>query len=299
METRLTLAMVVSVLLVVASMGAPVGRAESTSSASCSTSVRHDVFRTDAGISTVNETGSATSTVENTKVTVVDDSAFIRLKASNPNGYCVRYVVEISPEIVEPADLGSVESNNGSVEADWRAAQNLSSGTVYTRVIVTLPAGTSAEFAPSNLRVKSLAWTGEAQKATGGLFSGLGSLFGGESKLEQRNYEIRAPNTSDATTVPLTNEGNRIEEWQATFRLDGKTRPVSQDAAAPVYYSEGNGSVTFHFNNENAVVEFVAEPTFFDKAGHSWTSYWSSGSEVSEWLPFALVPSPAEGGLSA
>jgi len=288
METRLGLAL--AVMLVVASLPAStlVGRAGSASSASCETTVRHDAFRTSAAIETVNSTGEATSTVENTKATVRDTTGFVKIDVANPNGYCVEFVVEVSPEIVEPADLGSVESNSDEYEASWRAAQNLSSGTVYTRVTVTLPAGSNATFAPSDLRVESLAWTGEAKRKSDGLLSDF-SVFGSE-KLEQRKYSIEAPNSSDSVTVPLRNNGTKIEEWQATYALDGEERPVSQDAAAPVYYSEANGSVTFHFNNDRASVEFVAEPNFIEKTGFSWTSYSAGGETLSEWLPFAIFP---------
>lgn len=293
METRLSLsAVVLAVSLVLAAVApAPLGAIESAEAGtnSCEQAVTHDAFRTDAALEAVNETGSATSRVSNTKAVVEDDSAFIRLRLTNPNGYCVAYSVEISPEIVEAADLGKISSNSDDYEADWRAAQNLSSGAVYTRVTVTLPAGSNATFAPSNARVKSLAWTGEAKRKSGGLFDGLPSLFGDE-KLEQRTYEVNATKGPETRTIPLSQDGQRIDSWQATYTVNDETRPVTQDAKAAVYYTERGDSVTFHFNDRDATVSFTAEPRSWEKIGHSWTGYKSGFSSGSSLWPFALIP---------
>lgn len=292
MEKRLIPTLLVVLALATSAIATPtlVGRADAASS-SCDQAVEHTAFRTTEAIDAVNETGEATSTVSNTRVTVKDTTGFVKLAARNPNGYCVAYSVELSPEIVSPADLGEVESNDGNQTASWRATQNLSSGAVYTTVELTLPPGESATFAPSDVRVKSLSWTGDAKRKGGGILGDLGGLFGGDDKLEQRTYEINA-SSSDDVTVQLSHEGNQIEEWHATYELGGETRTVTQNANAPVYYTEsGSESVTFHFNEhgKDATVEFTAEPTWTDKASYSWTGYRSGASGVSSWLPFTTL----------
>lgn len=294
----MTPAAAVGVVLVVGAVfallvAAPTPAAASTSS-SCNQTVTHDAFRTDAAIATVNETGEATSTVSNTDVKVKDVTGFVRLRASNPNGYCVTYEVEISPEIVSAADLGEIEGQTGNATASWRAEQNLTSGDVYTTVSFTLGPGESELFAPSSVRVESLSWTGEAKREGQGLWSSVTSLFG-SSKLEQRRYEISPGNGSSRITVPLeSTDGEEIEQWQATYSVNGETRPVSQDASAPVYYTESGSSLTFHFSSgavqDNATVEFVAEPTLVEQATYQGSSYASGWETIGDLLPFQITP---------
>jgi hypothetical protein len=260
----------------------------------CNQTVVHDAYRTTDAIATVNETGEAASTVENTRTRVEDVSGFVRLHASNPNGYCVQYQVEISPEVVSAADLGQIEGQDGNATASWRAAQNLTSGNVYTQVTFTLDAGESALFAPSSVRVKSLAWTGQAKRESQGFFSSVSSFFG-DSKLEERQYEIRPTNGSSRITVPLeSTNGQRIETWHATYTVNGESRPVSQEADAPVYYTDSGSSLTFHFSEgavaDNASVDFTAEPSYVEQAQFSAESYASSWSSFTDLLPFTVAP---------
>jgi len=282
-------------LLGVAGVLATAPTSTAAASQSCNQTVVHDAYRSEAAIATVNETGEATSTVENTRTRIEDVSGFVRLHASNPNGYCVQYTVEISPEVVSAADLGQIEGQNGNATASWRAAQNLTSGDVYTRVTFTLEPGESALFAPSSVRVKSLAWTGEAKREGQGLFSAVSSFFGGDSKLEERQYEIRPTNGSSRITVPLeSTNGERIETWHATYSVNGESRPVSQDADAPVYYTESESSLTFHFSEgavaDNASVEFTAEPSYVEQAQFAAESYASGWSSFTDLLPFTVAP---------
>ncbi|WP_227132335.1 hypothetical protein [Halorubellus salinus] len=295
MGARLIMVGVVVALAVVGGLVATAPTSTAAASSSCNQTVTHDAYRTDAAIATVNETGEATSTVENTQTRLEDVTGFVRLHASNPNGYCVRYRVEISPEVVSAADLGEIEGQNGNATASWRAAQNLTSGEVYTSVEFVLEPGESALFAPSQARVTSLAWTGEAKRESQGLFSSVTSFLAGDSKLEQRQYTIQPTNGSSRITVPLESKnGTRIDSWHATYSVNGETQPVEQNADAPVYYTESSSSVTFHFSNgaveDNASVSFTAEPTFFERAQHSAESYASGWGVVWDALPFAVSP---------
>jgi hypothetical protein len=285
-------------LLVATTVAPAMASTAAAESSSCEQSVRHETFRTSEAVATFNETGEVTSTTSNTEVRVEDVPGFVRLHASNPNGYCVSYVVELSPEIVSPADLGEIESSDENTTASWRANQNLTSGVVYTRVELTLPANETATFAPSTVRVQSLSWTGTAKQESQSALSSIRSLFGDDEKLHKRTYQIAPTSSSSRITVPLENGGQEIEEWQATYEVDGTPRPVSQDASAPVYYTESSSSVTFHFSQEaverGRTVRFVAEPGWLDKMTYSAESYWSGLSVLQDdeddgdsWLPLS------------
>lgn len=294
------LATLLAVVLVASAIATPMvatsRAAAASSSSSCDQQAIHDVFRTSEAAETFNESGETSSRAKNTQVTVKDVTGFVRINADNPNGYCVSYTVEISPDIVSPADLGKIEAVDSDREANWRAAQNLSSGNVYTRITFTLPANESSTFAPSTVRVKSLSWTGTAKQESDGVLDSVRSLWGSD-KLEQREYTIEPTDSSSRITVPLSNNGEKIEEWQASYTINDKSRPVTQDAEEPVYYTEGSDSVTFHFSDKavssGAKVDFTADPTTTDKLGHSAESYWSGLSSGSSWLPFAAIPTEA------
>lgn len=291
METRLIIIGAV-LALVLASTAGPLlatSPASAATSPACNEQVTHDAFRSQAAIDAVNEIGSATSTVRNTRVRLQEATGFVRVHANNPNGYCVAYTVEISQEIVSPADLGEIESNDEATAASWRAAQNLSSGSVYTRIEFTLGPGANATFAPSTVRVHSLSWTGAARSEGNSAITYVRSLWG-SPELEQRTYTIAPSGDASRITVPLEDgNGSRIEEWQATYELNGDTHPIEQDAAAPVYYSESETSVTFHFSDaavqEGATVEFTAEPNIAERTQHSASAYFSGITDGIQWFP--------------
>lgn len=274
--------LVVALLVVCAAVTAAVPAAAQSSGDSCDTVVRHDAFRhnTETVNTTVNGTG--TSAVQNTKVSVEPTSAFVRIQASNPNGYCVRFVVELAPEIVTPASLGSVDSNNESYTATWRAVHDFNASKTYTEVAFTLPAGTKAGFAPAKARVAALKWTGDATDTSAGLLGDVDLPFGDDEQpaLEQRHYRFTPTNDTDIITVPLQNgAGNRtIDEYRAVYTTpttDG-WRPVGTDSSAPVFERQldGGDAVQFQFNR-NATVKFTANPTRLEKAEHQWTAYWA------------------------
>lgn len=270
----------VIVLLCASLTAAPATGAQSSDS--CDTVVRHDAFRhnTETVNTTLNGTGS--SAVQNTKVTVEPTSAFVRIQASNPNGYCVRVVVELASEIVTPASLGTVDSNNDSHTATWRAVHDFNASETYTEVAFTLPPGTKTGFAPAKARVAALKWTGDAKDTTAGVFGDVDLPFGDDEQpaLEQRHYRFTPTNDTDIITVPLQNgAGNRtIDEYRAVYTTPATDgwRPVGTDSSAPVFERQldGGDAVQFQFNR-NATVKFTANPTRVEKAEHEWTAYWS------------------------
>lgn len=289
-------ALLVSALLVVALLGAAVAPAgaQDSSEDNC-TGVTHDAFRyTNSTIQEVQDTGSASATVQNLPVTVEDTEQFIRLRMSNPNGYCVRIKVQISKEIVTPADLGTVdaaEPEGSDVEADWRAKHSLAEEELYTEVEVQLPAGADGVlFAPSKLRVRTLSWTGEATGKAEGAIGKVKGALGETPDLEENQYHLEGEK-GQVISVDLTaDDGREVEEWQATYTdSDGVTRPVGQESDSPVFYSADGESVRFHYNEE-ANVSFTANPGFRDKASHEIASYRASIQDLtSVELPFLTL----------
>ena len=286
--------LVLCFVLVAAPIGASMPAAATDDQPKCETTVTHDAFRTNDATVSEAQNGTATSTVENTEVSVDTNVGFIHLNAKNPNGYCVKYIVEISPDVVDPADLGHIDANNGSETATWRALHDFDADETYTQVEFVLQGGEEATFAPSKLRVKSLKWTGTATEATSSILPkidlGLSSIFGG-GDLEQRTYTLTANNESgDGVSVALSNESldKEVSEYQAVYRTDGGVwTPVGTDTSEPVYKTESTDGkvVEFHFNDPNAEVEFTANPTLVDKATHSYRSYWSGADWIRNLIP--------------
>lgn len=286
MATKVTrsLAGLLALVLLVGAVAIAPGAAAPDSSSACNQGVTHDLTSATA-IDEYNESGAATSTVSNTDVEVEDATGFVKIHASNPNGYCNAFTVSISSEIVAPADLGTVDSNEEHVGAKWRAIQNLSSGNVYTEVTFTLEAGETATFAPSKVRVQSLSWTGEAKESGGSILSSVSGWFG-DKTLDKREYEIAPTNGTDAVTIQLERGDDRVDEWLATYSVgDGPDRDVTTDASQPVYYTESESAVTFRFNDDRATVDFTANPKMHEKLGHSGKSYLSGLNDIGSWLP--------------
>jgi len=91
----------------------------------------------------------------------------------------------------------------------------------HTRVTVVVPAETDVLFTPSQLRVKSLSWTGDAEQSAETLRERVTKLWE-DDRLEQRTYEVTG-SEGEIVTVDLENPetGDRIEEWHATYTLAG------------------------------------------------------------------------------
>lgn len=284
-NVALALVLVLASVAGVATVATPSAAADS-----CGQSVSHS-FRSSSAISTFNETSQVASSQENTDVVVSDESAFVRVEASNPNGYCVAFDVELDRELVSPSDLGTVDSVNETVEADWRAVQNFESGEEYTRITFTLPAGSSAEFAPSKARVVSLAWATQAKDTGSSVVDELTGLFVDDRELDQRTYEISGK-AGNRKTIPLSsaNTSAEVKDWIAEYRTTGGDwRPVGQDPEAPVYYTQpSSDELRLHYNDD-ATVRWTANPTPSEEISYQWNSYnsgWDGLSSIVDSLPF-------------
>lgn len=287
-------AAVLGLLLVVASV-APAGVVAAVASSAetartCETVATHDAFRFNEETINATQNGSGSSTVLNTMVRVEQNPAFVRVNATNPNGYCVRFRVLISPEVVSPAELGTIEATESNQTASWRAVRDFNRSVTYTEVTFVLPAGTQASFAPAKARVAALKWTGTATSAGSELFGNYSiPLIGGEHDLQQRTYTF-SPETNGTTiiTVPLTNRssGRSIREYQALYRTPTQDWvPVSTDSTAPVFKRELDGdAVQFQFNNPDATVKFTANPNTVEKAQYQWDAYWGGVEWFSDYF---------------
>jgi len=147
-------------------------------------------------------------------------------------------------------------------------------------------------FTPSQLRVKSLSWTGEAEQSAETLRERVTTLWE-DDRLEQRTYQVTG-SEGEIVTVDLENPetGDRIEEWHATYTLAGdeaaRPTPLAEGTGEPVFYrpiENDDGTVdaiqvTF---NEAGTVSLTVEPTTTEKLGFEMTSYRSSVLDGFEW----------------
>ena len=264
-----------------------------------------DEFRTDdAVVESVNTTGSAQVTKQNTRATVEEDDAFVRVGLENPNSYPVAFEVQISNELVKPATLGTVRAvDTEGVTADWQAQHDFEAEETHTRMTVVVPAETDVLFTPSQLRVKSLSWTGEAEQSAETLRDRVTKLWN-EERLEQRTYEVTG-SEGEIVTVDLENPetGDRIEEWHATYTLAGdatpRPTPLAEGTGEPVFYrpiENDDGEVdaiqvTF---NEAGTVRLTVEPSATERISYEMTSYRSSVLDGFDWGPFASTLAPTE-----
>ncbi len=301
---------VVAALLVVATAGAPLQlTAAAQEERQCSNIVVHDDFRFDNETVRSAANTSASSTAENTKVTVEQATGFIRVKAKNPNGYCNEFHVRIASEVVSPAELGEVGSNNDNETADWHAVRDFEREETYTEVVFTLGAGSQATFAPSDVRIKTLAWTGAAKGAADGLLGNFSkySPFDDEESLDKRTYTY-SPESNNSTryiTISLVNDssGGQVEDWQAVYRTGGEEwRPISTESDAPVFYRtlDGGENLQFIFNDRDAEVRWTANPTRLEQAKYEWTEYSTGIDILSEFnMSAILTTTPRPGGAVA
>lgn len=275
-------ALLVSVLLPVAA--GPVRAQESQ----CSNAVTYDQFRFNNETVAAAANGTATATAKNTEVRVEQAPGFVRVQGTNPNGYCIQFRVRLNASIVSPAELGEITANEGNISAEWHAVRDFERDVTYTEVVFTLPAGSKATFAPSEVRVKSLAWTGDAKSAGGSLWDSLSDFsIGDPPTLEQRTYRFNATSDTDTITVNLKNgsTGQEVEEWQAMYRTANQTgwTPVSTDSESAVFYRRIDAhQIQFVFNDATGEVRFTANPSVLDKADHSWDAWWSGQDVITE-----------------
>jgi hypothetical protein len=278
--------------------------AAATSSDSCSTVVDHTAFREDnQTITALANGGPATSTSENTQVRIKATNGFYRVEMDNPNGYCVHVRVFVSSRAMDPASLpGKVESTDGNVTATWDAVHDFNTSTTYTRIEATIPSSTTAQFAPSQMRVKSLSWVSEKEATADGLFRELKTGVLGEPTVTKRHYRMHASKGEVPVTYTVRLQdprtGAQLEEYHAMYSTDdGKTwQPVSTDTDAPVYKEETrNGSAVRFTFNEPASVEFTANPNTLDDAQREFNSYEAGAKSILD----PVIPDDWFGGSGA
>lgn len=264
----------------------------------CSTAIHYTEFRTDdAVVQSVNETGVGEVTKKNTRVRLVEPEAFYRVRATNPNTYCVEMTVEISQELMPLADLGEVESINGVTTARWTNVYSFENQSGYTELTFTVPANATVTFAPSKPTVFLPAWRDERAREAQGILDRVKSLnpFSSEDEpLKKRVYHFYG-NQSNSVTVRLDNPNSdeRIKDWHAVYRLDKSNtwKPVDTDTTDPVYYRKpGENRVEFVMQNEKATVEFTANPTMKDDIVHDIRSYTRSWEDILQLIPGATTP---------
>lgn len=266
----------------------------------CQTEVAHDAFLTDeATIEAFNETGSASDVTHNTKVTVEESSAFYRVKAVNPNSYCVHTTVSVSSEILPPTTLGNVSSTNEVTTATWTDVLDFERQEAHTEIAFVMPPNSTVLFAPSKPTVLIPAWRDERKHQAQTIIDTVLSYVSDEGDLEKRTYTFEADG-SPSVTIPLSNtsgETNRsIDEWRAVYRTSESEpwAPVGQESDEPVFYQTvGDGDdekVRFYFNDRDATVQFTANPDFSDRARWQVRSFYRSLTDLGDLLPFAATP---------
>ena len=301
MTTRLRTLVVVAVVAVCVAFTGGVAVADDDSDVpEPELEVQYDEFRTDSSlVDEVTETGEAEYIQQNTRVTVEEDDAFVRVGFENPNSYAVEYEVQLHEEIVDPATLGTVRAIDDDAEAYWEASHDFDADATFTRVTIVVPAETNVLLAPNQLRIKSLSWTGDAEQQAE-TWRDRVAQWRDDGGLEQREYEL-AGEEGEQITIDLSHPDTdeRVEDWHATYRLDddGLARPLAEGSGQPVFYRgledeagdlEGI-QVTF---NEDADVRLVAEPTMRESASHEWTSYRASIDDSFSIPFFSMVSLP-------
>lgn len=264
----------------------------------CETSIYYDEFRTNQEVvDEANESGSAAVVKQNTRVKINDSDAFYRITAENPNSYCVEMTADVSEEIFPPTNLGEVDSLDKKTVARWTDVHDFETQTAHTELTFTVPANSTVKFAPSKPTVFLPAWRDSQKREAEGLLDRVTdySPFGDDEEgLEKRVYTF---NGSDRNSVPVRldnpNESEqRIEEWNAVYRLspDEPWKPVDTDTEDPVYYRElGDDKVEFVMNDNNAVIEFRANPTTKDEIVDDVRSYRRSFHDLSSFWPLTTT----------
>jgi hypothetical protein len=288
-------ALLATVVLVSSLLFSGVGAAQESSNDEC-TDVVHDGYLTDESyVGEYDNTSKISSTSENVKTSIEKTDAFVRVRAENPNAYCVDMTIKVHPDIIPPADVGDLSDTDGEVQSTWRNTHDFERDRSYTEIKFTLDADSSVLFAPNRIRVHTLAWKDEATSKSG-IIDRITSPFGGEKDLEQRSYSLESANGS-IQTVPLENgDGKSISDWQAVFRTnDGTWRPITTDSSDPAFYRvvDNGSAVQFHFDTDEYAdgqveVQFTANPSDYDKAQYHFRSLSASWSDLTD-LDFDII----------
>lgn len=268
--------------MIVATVGGPGATQARAQSDTCMTVVEHDAFRDNDNVVDALSNGTeATSTVSNTRVSIDETDAFYRVKAENPNGYCVNYRIFIAEKAMAPASIpGEVESNDGNYTATWDAVHDWNTSQTYTRIELTLPPDTTASFAPNRFRVMALSWTSQQESAGESMVRQLKESVLGDQPVTKRHYKFAADKGQVPTTVTVRlrnpQTGAKIDEYHALYSTDGGETwfPVKESTDAAVYktHPENRSVVRFHFT-ESAQVRFVANPSVVDDAEREVAGY--------------------------
>jgi len=310
-QRALALAMVVIVLGSAVGAVAPAGAttsSQSSSTAACSETVVHDWPLQNATAETFNNSSSVSQVTANTKVSIEHTDSFYRVRAENPNSYCVAFTVRVHEDIIPPTELGSISSVNGTTTGEWHDITEFESQRTYTEIEFTLRGGESAMFAPPEPAVLIPAWRDQQKREAEGILARVTSTLDFESpfdddteNLKAKTYRFSKPNGSDYLTVRLDNRttNQSIDDWYALTRGAGSDvpwDPITQESTAPVFYRtvDGGSKLQFVFNNPNATVKFVANPEAGDKLDYDVESLQRSLYELKESLslPFTIGLSP-------
>jgi hypothetical protein len=286
------------VVVALATTPTPASAATQSTEQECETTVTHKAFRTEqATVNKVANGSTAKNVRKNTRVSVGETNSFYKIRGENPNGYCVRLVVEIGSEAIPPAEMpGKVYANHADVAATWDAVYDFDTGQSHTEVIFTLPPGSEATFAPSEVRVVSVSWYSSTTEKSRSAWANITSRFTDSPNVTKHVYHI-VPGGEGVRTVQLTNPSTdeRITEYRALWRPspDAAWRPVTTDTEDGVFLQETDGgdAVQFHFQNATAEVKFYANPGVRDKLDYEVKSYVGAWGVLSEFdLPFTTTP---------
>lgn len=260
----------------------------------CETVVVHDAYMTDEqAIEAVANGSTVRSTEQNTQVVLGESNTFYTIEGTNPNTYCVHFVVKVSSDAMTPAQLpAEIQSDDGDHEASWDAMHNFSSGETHTQIEFTLPADTTARWSPHEMRIESIAWASTSRRKATGMFDQLRQRFTGEDEVVKRKYDITANASGEQVTIPLENPetGESIDNWRARYTLnDGFSwHTLGTSAEDPVFYTEAQdgSSIRVTFQNPDARVKFIANPTRKDEITEEWTMWESGLKEIGSRMPW-------------
>jgi len=125
------------------------------------------------------------------------------------------------------------------VTADWQAQHDFEAEETHTRVTVVVPAETDVLFTPSQLRVKSLSWTGEAEQSAETLRERVTTLWE-DDRLEQRTYQVTGSEGGSSRSTSKTRDGRPdrgvARHLHARRRRSGETHPARRGTGEPVFY---------------------------------------------------------------
>ncbi|WP_245724314.1 hypothetical protein [Natronorubrum texcoconense] len=269
-KTLLALAMVVLMVSSLAIAGVAMADEDSNETAT----VTHDEYLTDGAYAAeFNDSSSVELTDRNVKTSIEETDAFVRVKADNPNSYAVEVTMKVHQDIIPPAEVGDVSDTDDDVTASWENTHDFEQDESYTEITFTMDANSDVTFAPSKVRIHTMAWKDTATSGDGWL-DRITSPFGSEGDLEERTYTL---NSSDGSiqTVPLqNNDGQSIDDWHAVYRTgpDDDWTPITTDSSDAAFYRTASGgeAVKFHFDTDNYAdgeveVEFTADPNLRDQ----------------------------------